>query len=69
MLTIDLEPELENTLKTLAEQQHISVNAMINRLLIASLKEEKILSDTEQKQQRLLHKIRNITPVKCQYST
>ena len=69
MLTIDLEPELENTLKTLAEQQHISVNTMINRLLIASLKEEKILSDTEQKQQRLLHKIRNITPVKCQYST
>ena len=39
MLTIELKPELENTLKTMAEQQHSSISDIINKLLDDSLKE------------------------------
>ena len=37
MLTIDLEPELETILKIMAEQEPISVNEIIKRLLSFSL--------------------------------
>jgi predicted DNA-binding ribbon-helix-helix protein len=33
MLTLDLEPELETTLKNIAEKEHLSVNEIISRLL------------------------------------
>ena len=70
MLTIDLEPELENTLKTMAEKQHISVNEIIKRLLISSIKEEqKLNSGSEPDNQRLLDQLKNIKPVECKYST
>lgn len=70
MLTIDLEPELENTLKTMAEKQHISVNEIINRLLISSIKaEQKLNSGSEPDNQRLLDKLKDIKPVECKYST
>lgn len=50
MLTIELNPELENTLKTMAEQEHISVNEIINRLLGLSLKEKQVSPDEENRQ-------------------
>jgi hypothetical protein len=68
MLTIELNPELENTLKTMAEQEHISVNEIINRLLGVSLKEKQVSSDEENRYQ-LLKKLRAIKPVKCKYTS
>ncbi len=68
MLTIELNTELENTLKTMAEQEHISVNEIINRLLGASLKEKQVLTDEENRQQ-LLKKLSVIKPVKCKYAS
>jgi hypothetical protein len=68
MLTIELNTELENTLKTMAEQEHISVNEIINRLLGASLKEKQVLKDEENRQQ-LLKKLSVIKPVKCKYTS
>jgi hypothetical protein len=68
MLTIELNTELENTLKTMAEQEHISVNEIINRLLGASLKEKQVLTDEENRQQ-LLKKLSTIKPVKCKYTS
>jgi hypothetical protein len=46
-----------NTLKTMAEQEHISINEIINRLLGLSLKEKQISPDEENRQQ-LLKKLR-----------
>jgi len=69
MITID--PELEITLNALAEQEHISVNDIIKRLLDFSLKEKQAfdVSIKEKNTQQLMEMIRKIKPVKCDYSS
>jgi len=57
MLTITLEPELENTLKTMAEQQHISVSEMVKRLIKLSLK--------KQKSDLLIDKVNTLAQIEC----
>jgi hypothetical protein len=42
MLTIDLEPELENSLIKLAEQQHISVNDIFKQLATSLIQNQRL---------------------------
>lgn len=69
MATIELEYGTKKLLEALAEQEHISVNEIINRLLNTAAKEKLTISDDEENRQHLLDKLRNIKPVKSHYST
>jgi hypothetical protein len=51
MLTIDLEPELETTLINLAEQEHISVNEIVNQFIKSCLQQKQL--ETKQKPELL----------------
>ena len=47
MLTIDLEPELENSLIKLAEQQHISVNDIFKQMANAFIQNKLLNKPTQ----------------------
>lgn len=51
MLTIDLELELESTLINLAEQEHISVNKIVNQFIKSCLQQKQL--ETKQKSELL----------------
>ncbi|NOT15541.1 MAG: hypothetical protein HOP21_08215 [Methylotenera sp.] len=69
METIELEYGTKKLLEALAEQEHISVNEIINRLLNTAAKEKLTIPDDEENRQHLLDKLRNIKPVKSHFST